>query len=112
MSHAFGDRVSVTHRLVRRTEYPGGGARKKFWEPVEIVKREFVGRYLKQKVTPDPAEAIVIGIRTLANGETEWLGEGGLLFVASDRFEAYLVATDLRSAPFYVLAEHITSRTD
>lgn len=112
MTHAFGDRVSVTHRLVRRTEYPGGRVRKRFWEPVEVVKRGFAGRYAKPKVTPDPAEAIVIGIRNLTNEETEWLGEGGLLFVASDRFEAYLVATDLRSAPFYVLAKHIASRTD
>ena len=103
----FGEHVTITHRLVRRVKYPGSYIRLKVWEPEGSTVRHR-GMFQPPEVVAEPIPAIVIGIRTLADGETSWGSEDEpIAFIPQKRFKAYLVATDLRSAPFYVLPEHI-----
>lgn len=111
MTYAFGDEIAVTHRLVRRTEHPGNGQRRKVWKPTLLTRREETGTYSAAKIIEEPVNAIVIGVRRLANGDASWGGyDDPIVFTASERFDAYLVATSLRAAPFYVLPEHIIPR--
>lgn len=108
--HAFGDEIAVTHRLVRRTEYPGSG-RKKVWKPTLLTRHESTGTYSQPKVIEEPVDAVIIGVRKLANGDASWGGyDEPIVFTAEERFDAYLVAANLRAAPFYVLPEHIVRR--
>lgn len=54
-------------------------------------------------------EGVIVGQRTLANGENNYNGyDEPIVFVAKERFTAYLVAFDLRRKPVYVLPEHLT----
>lgn len=52
-------------------------------------------------------EGVVVGVRSLANGEVEYLGEEGTVFSSTERFRAYLIAFDLYRKPVLVLPEHI-----
>lgn len=68
-------------------------------------------------VKTDDIPAIVIGIRTLANGYKDYDdgGESGYntsysYFVPNQYLEAVLVSTNLRRNPFYVLLDEIHER--
>lgn len=58
----------------------------------------------------DGGEGIIIGKRTLSNGDVQWMGEdGGNIFVRMESFTAYLVAFNLHRKPVHVLPEHLTA---
>lgn len=110
--YAFGDRVSVSHHLVRKAEYPQPGQRTKTWKPVAFLQHEGGDAYQRPRAVETPVDVIVIGKRTLSNGEASWGGyDDPITFTPRERFSAYLVVANLRSAPFYVLEEHISERT-
>jgi hypothetical protein len=56
-------------------------------------------------------EGIVIGKRTLSDGNVVYLGEEGNAYEQTRHFTAYLIVTSLHSAPVHVLPEHITAVT-
>lgn len=92
----FGERVQFTHHLHRRVRCLDGPSYKvlKVWE-----------------AEPYRAEGIVLGLRTLADGERVFLGyEEGIAFAPSGHFRAYLIAYSGHHNPVYVLPEHITGR--
>jgi hypothetical protein len=98
--YELGQRVRFTTHLVRGW---GGEATQhgsnKVWAPQPIVG----------SATP-PREGIIVGKRTLSNG---WFAYGGYedpgIYTAKEHFQAWMVVTDLRSAPVHVLPEHITA---
>jgi hypothetical protein len=53
-------------------------------------------------------EGIIIGKRTLSDGDVMNLGEDGNVYCPTRHFTAYLIVTGLRSVPVHVLPEHIT----
>lgn len=53
-------------------------------------------------------EGIIVGKRTLSNGYAQW-EEYGTEYTAAEHFTAWMIVTDLRSAPVHVLPEHITA---
>jgi hypothetical protein len=55
-----------------------------------------------------PTEGIIVGKRTLSNGYSQW-EEYGYEYSPATHFTAWMVVTDLRSAPVHVLPEHITA---
>lgn len=101
----LGDQIWFTrhlHRKVKHVPSPKGsyhpGKTMKVWEPEEYVGQP----------EPSPRSGVVIGTRTLANGERHYLGyEEGIAFIPEETFRAYLVAYDLHRNPVYVLEEHI-----
>lgn len=61
--------------------------------------------------TEQPISGVFIGYRTVAEGQTGWDGDpdidGGWVFYKSRRFEAWLIVTDPRRNPIYVLPEDV-----
>lgn len=74
-------------------------------------RRENFSGYYRDKVwfpTDGPIrEGIVVGKRTLSNGEREWEDEVGYSYTAKSHFPAYLVAFDLRLTPLFVRPEDL-----
>lgn len=98
----FGDPVRFVFHLRRRTVHRrqakpyGQGdyqAHLKIWTPL----------------AGDLRHGIVIGKRLLANGEVTYDYDYGTQWMPdkAEHFTAYLVATDLRRNPVYVLPEHL-----
>lgn len=57
---------------------------------------------------PDPGEGIVVGLRTLADGFSDWESEEvGYVFTPTDRHSAVLIAYDLRRKPVLALLEDV-----
>jgi hypothetical protein len=54
------------------------------------------------------AEGIIVGKRTLSNGYAQW-EEYGTEYTPAEHFTAWMVVTNLHSAPVHVLPEHITA---
>jgi len=99
--YQLGQRVRYQHSLHRRT---------KFWG---VDKEQFDKFWTTMQVPPNvhtPAgEGIIIGKRTLVNGNNQYNGyDEPIIFIPKERFTAYLVAFDLRRKPVHVLPEHIT----
>lgn len=93
----LGARVKLTQALVReqgRESHPQFGTHwSKMWRT----------RPLKA-----PVEGIIVGRRTLNQGFNEWIGnDEGITFVITDRFQAVLVAFDMRRKPVPVLEEDL-----
>lgn len=97
--YQLGQRVRFSTHLRRGWggEATGRGSNK-VWEPVPTLG----------KLTP-PREGIIVGKRTLSNG---WYAYGSYedpgIYTAKEHFTAWMIVTDLRSAPVHVLPEHIT----
>lgn len=94
---SFGDKVLARVELKRR--YADG---KKKWVTEPIRDYDAWQNVAKER------EGVVIGKRTLANGKVHWGDEyEPTWFEPQERFEAYLVAFDMRRKPFLVLAEDL-----
>jgi hypothetical protein len=95
----LGQRVKFTRPLHRVSKHLEGvrGRYGKVWESVPgyIVK-------------PVQQEGIIVGKRTLANGENGWWEEEvGTIFYPKERFTAFLIAFDMRRKPVFVRPEDI-----
>jgi len=88
----LGQRIEVKNRLqriLRQDDTP-----KHSWE-----------RSIKEWVTkelPKETEVMVVGIRTLSNGTTNWEDEIGNIFTPKEYFRALLVVENMKRKPFYV----------
>lgn len=58
--------------------------------------------------TRPATEGIIVGTRTLADGDVQWEPEVGMTFTPQRHFQAFLVAYALRRKPVYVLPEDLT----
>lgn len=91
----LGARIEFTHTLCR-TSSRVDKAWEKTWLPFRLVK---------------PKQGLVIGMRTLANGENRTFGyDEPISFRPRSYVKAYLIAFDLRRKPVLVLREHITTQ--
>jgi hypothetical protein len=74
------------------------------------------GRYLKEwrKVVwgkrGDVRHGLIVGVRTLVNGESRWNYDEPIEFHPVMYFTAYLVAYDLRRRPVYLLPDDVEVR--
>lgn len=100
----LGQPITFTHSLHRRF-HPSAPYSRKRWDVKPVLCLPFTG----PRLGVERLDGIVVGIRTLANGE---LLPGGWedpdTFRPTEYFTAYLVAYDVRRKPVYVLPEHIT----
>lgn len=95
----LGQRVRFVQHLRRVWGVGNMNGSPKLWEPTPD---------LGERTTP-PREGIIIGKRTLSNGHWTYGGyEDPGYYTAKEHFTAYMVVTDLRSAPVHVLPHHIT----
>jgi hypothetical protein len=96
----LGQRVRYTNGLQRRTTYDDKGWQHaiKRWEPLT-----FDSSHPEHK-----GEGIVVGLRTLANGRRQWLGEEeGYAFHAEERFTAAVISHSLRAKPVVVRIDDV-----
>lgn len=104
MTPTLGQPLTFTHAL-HRTIAGTDPARplRKVWEPRPA------SWHVPRTTT---LHGIIIGIRTLADGEFATAGgpydPPEEVFISTDHYTAYLVAYDLRRKPVYVLPEHAT----
>lgn len=91
----FGDKITINSKLVRRSKY---GDEKlhinemtecKYWKTVQLEK---------------PTDVVVIGQRTLSNGDNCYENEIGYIYSAREYFKALLVVKDMHTNPFYIKA--------
>ena len=94
----LGQRVRFAEHIKR------GGPR--YWEPEEPHRRWTGEAYPGARYAG--GEGIIIGKRTLSNGNVDYIPDVGTIYFQQESFTAYLVVTSLRSAPVHVLPEHIT----
>lgn len=90
MNLEFGQKITVDYKLVRRCDHNKGRRTFKFWGKMKLAESK---------------EATIIGTRTLSNGEVEYEYEIGNIYYQKSFIKALLVATDMRTNPFYVLLE-------
>jgi hypothetical protein len=105
MKFELGAPVTFTHTLDRKREYvrPLGPARQ--WEAPPGFDRKW---WEAEPVDPWGRPGIVIGRRTLADGETH--GFESTFFRPTRHFRAYIVAWHLDRAPVLCLPEHLTHK--
>lgn len=95
----LGDRITISKRLYRRSkEVKGINDVGKYIQPHE--ERYWVSDRLKE-----PIEVMIIGKRTLKNGNVIYEGEIGNVFYQTGFVQAYLVVKDMNSKPFYIEIE-------
>lgn len=84
----LGQQISFSKVLIRKDlSHPDNRFRRlKKWQE-QVVKEQ---------------SGIVIGKRTLSNGEKEWDSEAGYMYEGKEYFPALLVATSLNSKPVYI----------
>lgn len=87
----FGQQVVFSRPLVRRAHRKQQGRPARTWVPNMYDDTRRTG--------------IVVGIRTLADGEVEYNYDEPTVFYPTRHFRAYLIATDLRRKPVLVLPE-------
>ena len=90
---------------VRYTEHIKRTSRR--WEDKTKPDRYWTGEYYPGARYPG-GEGIIVGKRTLTDGDVINMGEGGSSYQKFRHFTAYLVVSDLRRKPVHVLPEHIT----
>lgn len=92
MDYQLGQKVTITQVLKRKSEYRKENetdyrsTRHKFWMVVNLKK---------------PREVMIVGVRTLSNGTTQYDSETGNLYDPKEYFKALLVTGTLREKPFY-----------
>lgn len=98
LSAAFslGQQITVENVLKRRTKFStpneyGISKRLKVWERVPLKKA---------------TTAIIVGIRTLSNGNTDYDYEVGYMYNPTEYFKALLVVSSLKNAPYFVECPH------
>lgn len=93
----LGQRVIFTHPLERRGTWNAEKRRAgKAWKHSSY-----------EKAAREEHEGIIIGKRTLANGDTQWEDEVGTMFFPTEHFQAYLIATTLHRKPSVVRVENV-----
>jgi hypothetical protein len=94
----FLDKITTTHRLVRRTKKKlsdkGFSYVFKVWEKKEI----------------EPTEVFVLGERTLSNGKRDWQPEY-IAYYPEEYINALLVIKDDKTNPFYILLNEEQKRS-
>ena len=50
---------------------------------------------------------IIVGVRTLTNGETEWVDEGLPVYKQTEQIQAYLIAWDMHRKHVRVRVEDV-----
>lgn len=93
MKYKLGDKITVTSKLKRVTEYRtisefGHKKRWKLWKSVPLKH---------------PIEAIVVGIRTVSNGITDYDMDVGYSYDPKEHFQALLVVSRLSEKPFLTI---------
>ena len=105
--YQLGQRVTYTEHLRRRFAQPG-----EFKMGDKIWSNNHGPLYREGHRWPG-GEGVIVGKRTLSNGNLRWLGEeGGNSYISTESFTAYLIAYDLHRKPVHVLPEHITAVTE
>ena len=95
---ALGQRVMFTETL-RRGYKPASPRSKRVWEST---------RYWLAGNSKGPVEGILMGVRTLSDGEVEdGYYDTPSVYYPKRTFTAYLIAHDLRRKPVLVLPEHV-----
>jgi hypothetical protein len=92
-------RQSVPLRHIERVR-KSGTTGQEYTDKLPINKAWVPNQFAKEQ------EGIIVGKRTLANGYCSW-EEWGTVHEPAEHFTAYMIVTDLRSAPVHVLPEHI-----
>lgn len=102
----LGQRVAYSEHIRRRASRPGeSGGPDKIWS-------NNPGPGLDDQHWPG-GKGIIVGKRTLSNGNTRWMGEdAGYIYDSLEHFTAYLIAYDLQRKPVHVLPEHITAMNE
>jgi hypothetical protein len=72
--------------------------RKELQHPEKRYKR--IKKWLEKPVKEQ--SGIIIGKRTLSNGETEWEEEVGNIYEGKEYFQALLIATSLSAKPVFI----------
>lgn len=94
----FGQPVEFTRTLTRRYEHHAEGHK-----GMKVWKSEgYPG-----EPEPAPRTGVLVGVRTLSNGENHYHGyDEPIEYRPTETFAAYLIAYDLRRKPVLVLPEH------
>ena len=82
----LGDTITVNHCLFRDNHYITRIHKLKYWNKKDI----------------EPKQVMVIGLRTLRNGECVRDPDYGWMFETSKTFKALLVVEKISTKPFYV----------
>lgn len=98
----LGQIISVYHKLERKVKYIQREA-KPYQKILSIRNKVWETIPTKQKIV------MVIGERTLRNGESFWEDECGYVFHPNESFKAILVVEDLDRKPFYIDYEKFKS---
>lgn len=95
----LGEQILFTRTLHRHSRWDDKKeATVKRWDPFLYVGEP----------EPEPRRGIIVGARTLSNGESHYIGyEEGSEWRGSFHFTAYIVAYALRRAHVYVLPEYL-----
>lgn len=100
----LGDRVHYEHVLIRRHSRPGEFlGPKRIWTTVRFGD----GRETGQRT--GSGQGIIIGKRTLSDGDVDYHYDAGNEFVPTRHYPAWVVAYDLRRKPVHVLPHHLTA---
>jgi hypothetical protein len=87
----LGEKIEFNCQLHRKKIYKentsGYRRRWKVWETVKF---------------DTPMQGIVIGVRTISNGPTDFDSEAGYMYSPKEHFKALLVATTLHSKPILI----------
>ena len=88
----LGQKITVTSVLKRKTIYStpneyGRSKRLKVWEQEPIKQSK---------------DAIIVGVRNLSNGDTDYDSEVGYMYNPTEYLKALLVVSNLNNAPYLV----------
>jgi hypothetical protein len=89
MKLEFGQKITVTHKLKRKTNWLS-------------LKRQYYNYW--NIIDIDPCEVLVIGKRNLRDGYVNDIEYEGKYFNINECFTAYLVVKNMNENPFYVLS--------
>jgi hypothetical protein len=95
----FGETVLFTHVYKRMRSHRQDGQSPNF-----IKIREWVPFHLRT-----PKKGVVIGKRTLFNGDVRYEYDDGWMFESTSSLQAYLIATDMKHKPVLVPIDSATS---
>lgn len=97
--YTLGQRVHYSEHIRRRHSRPG-----EFLGPNRIWSGEaYPGKRW------DGGTGIIVGKRTLSNGDSHWHYDDAPTYTIKETFTAYLVAYDINRKPVHVLPEHLSA---
>ena len=103
----FGDKISFYNHLIRRGSTDATNAR--YWKS-DIFRYEWIKVNGRHRQKPLITTGIIIGSRTLRDGHIVYESHDDgqeSCFITDKIFKAYLVATDMKRNPVYVLPKDI-----